>query len=154
MVPWSVIGRSGKLRVRVLASSGIATGYAEVDLKASQPGGSDAPGEVTIKLLGTSGNATALATSVAQVMVADPSGGSVDDDKLWWYDATGASLGRGNQVDLRQLPQGRNVIRVVVKRHGHFTSAKSWVVQRDGGTFTVAAAMCDPSRTPRGAPAP
>jgi hypothetical protein len=150
VVPWRLFGQSRVLAVRVLASSGIATGYADTEITAS---GGDAPSvpdtPVTLVGVGSVAEGSVTVPAVPQVLATDADGAALPDDTIWWYDGKGNSLGRGRSADLRQLGQGRHVVRVVVKGHGGRTVAKSWVVERTGDQFSVHAVMCDPPRPPR-----
>jgi hypothetical protein len=148
VIPWTLIARSRKLTVRVLASSGIATGHAEIELAA----GDKPPPDVHLTLLGNGSLSEGPyeIPAVPTVLATDGAGGQVSDVHLQWVDGRGGSLGRGRQVDLRQLPNGRHVIRVVVRGHGGRTAGKSWVVERNRDRFTLHAAVRDPPRRPRG----
>jgi hypothetical protein len=147
VVPWRVFGRSKTLCVRVLASSGIATGYAEIELSA----GERAAPDVKLTLVGSAGLAKGpvAISSTPTLLAADADGHQIDAAYVAWYDGSGASLGRGRQVDLRQLPNGRQLIRALVRGHGGRTVGKSWLVERSGDAFTVHSVICDPKRGPR-----
>jgi hypothetical protein len=148
VIPWKLISRSGKVTIRVLASSGIATGYGEMELSAGDKPPPDV--DLTLSGIGSLSKGPQGIQPVATVLATDGAGGQIPDANLTWFDGRGGSLGRGRHVDLRQLPNGRHVIRVVVRGHGGRTTGKSWVVERNHDRFTLHAAACDPPRQPRG----
>jgi hypothetical protein len=139
---------SSDLRIRVLATSGIATGYAEADLKSDKPQGPNHE----IVLVGHAPGAPEGPYSANQVLHAiavDPSGRQASTHSLVWYDNNGAQIGRGSHVDLRSLPVGQHVVRVVFRHsHGHLTS-KSWLIEKSHAAIKVHHAIPDPSLKPR-----
>jgi hypothetical protein len=145
-VPLKFVAGFETLVMRVLASSGIATGHDDIELRAE----GTKPDDVSLTL-GGHGSLTDGPIGIPAVptlLATDGTGGQVSDSHVYWYSGTGVNLGRGRQVDLRQLPDGRHVVRAVVRGHGARTVGKSWVVERGGNTFTLYAAMCDPPRKP------
>lgn len=148
IVPWQLFKASGKLLVRVLASSGIATGFGEIELQA---GDDHEPPDVTMVLpgVGPTVKGPVSLDAVPTVIATDASGKQVDDVHLSWFDGNGASLGRGRSVDLRQLPDGKHLVRCVVRGHGERTVGKSWFIERKGESFSLLSVMYDPPRKPR-----
>ena len=133
--------KGGDLRVRVYASSGIATGYAETQLKGEHVG-LDRP---RLTLLATSNAAGGRQSSfVATVLALDSTGGRIPQDRITWYGKGGNELARGRDLDLRMLPVGSQVIRAVVKRHGDGVVGKSWLVERDVGGWRLLHPIPDP----------
>lgn len=146
LIPWRLF-QQATIQVRVLASSGIATGHADIELRMrnyNQP-------DVSLKLagIGPLGNGPIAIESVPYVLAIDGSGAQVSEEYISWYDRSGGSVGRGSQVDLRNLPEGRHIIRAVVRGHGGRNVGKSWVVERTGDGYFVHAVLNDPERSPR-----
>jgi hypothetical protein len=127
------------LRVRVYASSGIATGYAETEVRKPAQSG----GRATVVLRGEPPSETPRASPVIGVMVTDASGKTVSDDLIAWYDAGGAEIARGSELDLRRLAPGRQVVRAVASRYGANAVGKSWLVERTPSGAIVHHVVCD-----------
>jgi hypothetical protein len=151
VIPWRLFTHGPRLRVRILASAGIATGAAEVEVRSQV----HQPPEVSIALVGVgvdagpSGAGGGAVPAVASVLVADAAGRQVPDQRVTWYDGAGNRLGRGSQLDLRALPPGRTVVRAVARTHGGRTVGRSWLIDREGDAFRVHATVPDPPRTAR-----
>ena len=131
----------------MLASSGIATGYADVEIRPQEY----QPPDVSLTLAGVGpiGDKPLAIDAVPHVLATDVTGAQVSDRYISWYDSSGGRLGRGRYVDLRSLPDGRHVIRAVIRSHGGRTVGKSWVIEKRAGAYLVHAVMCDPERPPR-----
>lgn len=150
MVPRRLFGDARVLRIRVLASSGIATAVAETEIRIDdQP-----PPDVSIRLPGggPTDEGPTTVSPVTRLLATDASGGQVPEDRIRWYDAGGSSIGRGSEIDFRRLPPGQSMVRAVVRGNGGRTTAKSWLIDRDGERFVVRAVICDPEREPSAAP--
>jgi hypothetical protein len=146
VIPRRLFTRGSELNVRVLASSGIATGMVESTVELQDY---EAP-EVELHLgvteaQGESGQLPA----VVSVLAVDSAGREVSPDQVAWYDSGGNQIGRGIQLDLRSLPNGTSRVRAVVRGHGGRTVGKSWVVERSGAGFALRASVTDPARTSR-----
>jgi hypothetical protein len=150
VVPWAAIRRARKLPIRVLATSGIATGYAEAVLETD---GGDKP-DVTLTLLGP-GPLTERPRpmpAVVRAIATDASGVEVPGGQITWFDSTGRTLSRGAEVDLRQLGTGQHLIRAVVRSHGGRLTGKSWAIERKGQQFFLRAVVSDPPLPPPSPP--
>jgi hypothetical protein len=115
------------LRLRVLASCGIATGMATAEAKGR---GREKP---TVQLV-TQRDGAALGNQVTAVLVA-PGGRHMELDKAAWTVA-GREVGLGASLDLRSLPQGTSEVRAFLKGSTG-TFSQSWTVRRDGGRFML-----------------
>jgi hypothetical protein len=127
--------------IRVLATSGIATGMASciLSLPVLQSNTHeiipmDAPGE------------GAPTSPILRVAVIDEAGRSVPDPDLAWYDDEGSEIGRGRSLDLQSLGEGRHMVKAVELSRGPEAADRSWLVEwREDGTLAV-------SDEPRGVP--
>lgn len=130
---------SGALCVRVLATSGIATGYdqRELSLPDYQPG----PGKVEVVLVG--GEPGMQPGGVLHAIAIDESGRELSDATIVWHDRTGAEIGRGNQLDLRSLRPDAQVVRAVV-RHSDGLTAKGWYVSHGPAGIEIKHEVLDP----------
>ena len=148
LLPWAAVRSARGSRIRVLATSGIATGYAESKLEWDGGGKPD----VTITLLGVepaAGKRQAMPPVVRAIAIG-ASGAQVTDGQIAWFDSAGRTLSRGAEVDLRQLENGQHLIRAVLRGHGGMLSGKSWAIERKGREFWLHAVVCDPPRPPPG----
>lgn len=113
-----------QIKVRVLASSGIATGTATDTVEFARSAG---PSRPTIGLVGaTSGNIPRILR--ATVLHAGAVGGS-----LAWFDENGAELSQGPMLDTGRLPEGESLIRAVASGLGPLEQ-RSWLVTKKGGS--------------------
>jgi hypothetical protein len=150
VVPWAVVRRVGKLPIRVLATSGIATGYAGTVLETDDEGKPD----VTVTMLGLEPltEKPRSMQPVVRAIAIDAGGAEAPGGQITWFDSAGRTLSRGAEVDLRQLPDGQHLIRAVVRGHGGRLTGKSWAIERKGRQFLLHAVVCDPPRPPPSPP--
>jgi hypothetical protein len=129
LVSASHLGKKKEVQLRVLATSGIATGVGEYSLaiEHAQP-----PGEPKIVLVGqaSEGELTLPQLSVIRVSVLDGLGRSVADPEILWVNEEGRELGRGRTLDLRLLPEGPQILRAVVLGQGSWASEQVWTFER------------------------
>ena len=145
LIPARLFTRRQALRVRVLATPGIATGIAETEVQLEKGD----PGCPNIVLTGVDTSQTpANAPSVLHAAVIDPAGRELPNDRMTWYGGDGTVIGRGSQVDLRTLKYGRQTIRLV-SRAGNQPIAAFWVVERTLQGFAIHHAQRVPTRGPR-----
>lgn len=129
LIPRRYFEYSSELRVRVLATSGIATGSVETAIvfDETQP-------QRPLLQLALAGVATetkpALLPNVVQSLITDSLGRQLPTDRITWYGNNGVELGRGSQLDLRILAPGRHSLRVVAQGLGGATVARTWLVER------------------------
>jgi hypothetical protein len=146
LVPRQLFASGPELHVRVYATSGIATGFADAVLELEgqhQPGGK-------LILVGGPSDATSddgkpqRMPHVLTVSVTDSAGGQVPSDRIAWYDAQGGRITEGNQLDVRSLPMGKHVVRAVVRGLGTGTIGKSWLIERSAEGTLLHHVICDP----------
>jgi hypothetical protein len=126
IVPKTLFVRA-KLKVRVLATSGIATGYTEETITLDDY----VPGGVTILLMGhdpLSASPQRIARPVLHAVALSPNGRQAPSDSIVWYDGSGAELGRGAHLDVRSLPRGRRVVRAVARQTSGHRKSKDWLI--------------------------
>ncbi len=141
LVPPRIYRRSGA-RVRVLATSGIATGYAEVELTPKKP----VQGTTSISLAGYDGTTRGqrTGTQVMRAAAVDEAGRQLKLARATWYAQDGAEIGQGPELDLRQLPIGANRVRVVMRTAGGEMLTKTWQIERDAQGHSVHSEHNDP----------
>ncbi len=110
LAPLSFVPKSlfatAKLQVRVLATSGIATGYVEETITLDD----HTPSGVSVMLVGHDPTVVVpqpLARAVLHAVAADAAGRQIPNDSIVWYDTGGTELGRGAYLDMRSLPHGQ-----------------------------------------------
>jgi hypothetical protein len=137
-IPLRLLGRRRSMQVRILASSGIATGMAECTLVRNDESSDDTPSttvvtdDVDIVLTSelTTADNVVSTTPLMHVTVIEQTGRSLADPEVFWYDQSGAELGRGRAFDLRTLPEGQHVVRAVVPGQGSGVVERAWLVER------------------------
>ncbi len=142
LIPRTLFTRDPRLELCVLATSGIATGRAcvEVRLDDYQP---QVPG---IWIVGVDPNEP-YPKSIPWVITAtasDTAGRQLDGNYLTWY-CDGAAVARGNQLDLRTFNKGRQVVRAVLRGIGNRLAARSWVVDTTQARCMLISTVCDPT---------
>jgi hypothetical protein len=145
LVPERLFIDSPELRVRVLATSGIATGIAEATLRLDGYQPSDpavelreAPGELQ--------GAMPL-PNVLHAMVRDRGGRQLTSGSIAWFAEDGQPLGAGQSVDLRNLGPGEHQLRVVVRRLGGHGLVRAWTIERTPEGFLLKEALPPPQIT-------
>lgn len=119
------------LTVRILATSGLATGYTELNLELEHP-----PKPTIDVLLAGQANGQGTRNRVLHAIAVDRSGRQVSSDLLSWHDTSGAEIGRGAFLDTRTLPEGKQVARAVVRGNDALT-AKGWLAEPTAGGLLV-----------------
>ena len=120
--------RQRLLRVRVLASSGIATGVqdAEIEIRGNHTA-SPTP-VVEVVDVGHHGHLGPVLT----VSVRHEGAAAVPDAQVLWF-TDGAEIGRGRTFDLRSLPLGQHVLSAVVLDSGSGGTQAQLLVECGGG---------------------
>jgi hypothetical protein len=137
IVPWSLL-RGRQLRVRVLATTGVNTGGAEV-LVNGDGGGNGTKGDAYQVLLldhvpDPDGAPVTHPTAVLHAVAIDAAGKTADPADLSWYDENGALLASGPALDTRQLPPGRHTVRAAVRaRTSGSAVSTGWQIEVGGG---------------------
>ncbi len=138
-VPKSLWGRDKEASLRVLATSGIATGMAACTVKIVRRGEKrPKPPEVTISLAGVSGSdATIELTPIVRVAVTSSDGTTSNAGPVSWYGSRGGLIGRGRSFLLNNLPVGVHLVRAFVADGGDGSGTASWLFERtrDGRYF-------------------
>lgn len=154
-VPKSLWKREKEVALRVLASSGIATGIAECSFAlAPRRDRTKGPREATLHLLGAEPASAASAALPPMVRVAvrsDDGTTSVAGD-VTWHGANGGLLGRGRSLPLNVLPVGVHAVTAYVADTGEGSGTATWMFERtrDGryfwhrGTITYPEPDCQP----------
>jgi len=148
LVPRTLFREDGELRLRIYATSGIATGLTEETIRLNDDGGStvnitlstDPPGQGPIPGEGVSRPLPWVPSAVAT----DVAGRQLPSDLITWYDHRGNQIASGRDIDLRTLAYGKHIIRAVVRSHGGQTQAKSWHIERTPAGCLLHATVCDP----------
>jgi len=144
LVPRHLFTEDPRLDVCVLATAGIATGRAciEVNLKDFRP---QVP---RIGIVGVDPNAPCPVPlpNVISAAAIDSAGREMDETYLTWY-RDGAAIARGKQLDLRALHMGRHVVRAVLRGTGARLLARSWVIDRTPAGCVLISTICDPPTT-------
>ena len=144
LVPRRLFVHSGKLKVRVLVTSGLGTGMDEQvieldDFKTGRP-------KSMLMGIDSSLNNSGNALNVLYSSIVDSAGRQLSEEGMNWY-GNGELLGRGNKVDLRVLKQGRHNIRLVY-RGENYVNAKTWIIERTNEGFQLLHEVCDPLPPP------
>lgn len=135
LIPQNLFATGAEVEVRVLATSGIATGSATkvVSLdnwKYESP---------SIRLLGAnpSADVPVKGMDVIRAGTFDKSGRQLDDTRSAWYAGNGAELARGSSLDLRKLGLGRQVVRFATPLVEGGFAATSWLVEGTPAGFLI-----------------
>lgn len=141
LVPGRLFDR-GVLCIRVLATSGIATGFAEEKLRWGE---APDPGPDIIVAGPSAGDQPG--GGVVSATVVDAAGAELPSARLTWYDAAGAEIGRGSRVDIRRLAEGQHSARVVYRGGEDRMTSAGVAMEVDGaGRGRIIAVV--PSRHP------
>ncbi|MCU0626677.1 MAG: hypothetical protein MUF21_09385 [Gemmatimonadaceae bacterium] len=138
VVPWSLIGRRQTLRVRVLASSGIATGLLEGEVNVTPPGGNDprTPTDEPPLVVGPRG-ALEPGGVIGSWLRARGDAAA----QFRWYDEAGGELAGGATLDLRSLPDGPHVVRAVAVGGAALQASHSMLVEKTGDVVRLVRAF-------------
>jgi hypothetical protein len=147
LIPHALFAREQRLQIRVLATSGIATGVA-TDL-ATFDGWKYTP--PTVQLLGSSASTDGPVKigSVIQAGVFDSSGRQIAGDRSSWYSSNGDELASGLALDLRKLPLGRQVVRFATPLPKGGFAAGAWLIERTPGDCLLHQQVPQPPPKPR-----
>ena len=135
LIPAALFIDSPALSVRVLATSGIATGISETTVRFDNYKASDP----TIALRGVSIEQHLPATlpDALEAVVRDSGGRPLSGDEIAWFADSGVRIGSGPWVDLRVLDVGEHELRAVVRRLGGHAIMSSWIVERTPTQFLL-----------------
>lgn len=138
-VPKWVFGRQQAVGIRVLASSGIATGEVRWEGQLA-PSPILRAARVTIGLAGMSSAAsgTVAIPALLRASVRTGRGAALPASRVFWYDHRGTEIGRGGTLDLRALSPGFHTISTVMLDAGHGPGSQNWDIEvRRGGQFLL-----------------
>jgi hypothetical protein len=138
LIPGRLFIDASELTVRVLATSGIATGMAEATPRFE--GWQPSEPELGIRGLLPEADLPAALPNVTQGIVRDAGGRQLAADGLAWF-ADGAPIGSGPWADLRVLSPGEHEVRAVERRLGRHVLIRSWIVERTPGGFVLKEAV-------------
>jgi hypothetical protein len=141
LIPRRLFGRRGQLQVRVLATTGIATGITPYTINFDKGG---APVlQLDLQGVDPEGPRPAVLPNVVRAQILDETGRQLPGERIAWYGSNGQELGRGGQLDLRVLGPGRQRLRAVVLGTGSAAIARNWTVERTAGGFLLHEATAD-----------
>jgi hypothetical protein len=133
-VPWEIFKRRDSLHIRVLASSGIATGVIDQWIKPEWPDDKTPPttpiDQPPVVISGT--GSLEPNKSVGSYLRATSEGGAV----LRWYDESGAELSGSATLNLRELPDGQHIVRAVAVGGDALQSSSSFLIEKEGERVT------------------
>lgn len=122
--------KQDNLRIRVLATSGIATGCGEVEihgLEVSRP-------KNKLQLYGEHRagrkEGGAFVSPLLRVTTLSEDGTVAGGDDIRWFDEQGREIGRGRTLDMRCLPQGQHLVSADALHLGAGAARASWLVER------------------------
>lgn len=124
-----------QIKVRVLASSGIATGSAADTVEFARPAQPSGP---TIALVG------ATSDNIPRILRAAVLHPQRATGTLAWFDENGAELSQGSMLDTGRLSEGENVVRAVASGMG-LLEERSWLVTKKGDSVISIREIVSPS---------
>ncbi len=134
LVPKSLWGRASKIAIRVLASSGIATGMTQWDGELARQKGKAPAGPPTVRIrladVTPAPRGSVDLPAVLRVAVTTEDDARTASGDIGWYTANGGLLGRGRSLPLSVLPVGTHVLRVAVQDAGDGSGDESWIIER------------------------
>jgi hypothetical protein len=134
VVPWEFFRRRKQLHVRILASSGIATGGIDDRITPEKPPDNLPPA--------TPPDQPPVVVSpngpLEPGKIVGPYLRAVSEGAAWlrWYDESGAELSGSATLDLRGFPDGQHTIRAVSIGAGSLQSTYSLLLEKEGDRVT------------------
>lgn len=138
-VPKALFGRQQAIALRVLASSGIATGEGLWEGTLRLPP-RETGRDLRISLVGVAAGATGSlpVPPFLRMAVSGFTGALAERQYLRWYDSQGAEIGRGRTLDLRTLRRGFHAVRAVALDTGQGTGSATWAIEHTrSGQFVL-----------------
>jgi hypothetical protein len=135
VIPWDFFKRRNQLHVRVLASSGIATGSIDDWIALEKPAENTppvTPPEQPPIVVSPYGLLAPGKEVGAYLRAVSEPGASAR-----WYDDAGAELSGSPTLDVRLLPDGQHHVRAVTTGGGGLQSASSLFVEKEGHRVTL-----------------
>ena len=134
VIPWDFIRRRKQLHIRILASSGVATGAFDEWIAIEPPADSppSAPPKdqppVIVSPQGPLGAGSIVGSYLRAV--AQPG------NPIRWYDEAGAELSGSATLDLRGLPDGQHTLRAVAVGGDALQASQSILIEKEGSRVT------------------
>ncbi len=143
-LPVRLIGDRDQIAVRVLATSGIATGMAQIELE--RPAKVPPP---SVELIDVS---TSPGERTIDVRAVRSDGMTIPDADLVWFDAQGREIGRGRSLSLRALGEGEHQVRAVLRDTGFGVGERTWLISVGTDGRSLAPTRCMDSEAGRSWP--
>ena len=129
----SLWDRQKLIDLRVLATSGLGTAMSHLELKCQhvpveEPGETDA----SIQLAGVSmiGKGSIPLPSVIKAIAIHNENSTHAVPDIRWYKDSGAEIGRGSTLDLRNLPYGETLVTALLMDNGKGKGTNQWLIER------------------------
>jgi hypothetical protein len=135
VVPWEFFRQRSRLHIRVLASSGIATGSIDEWITPEKPNGNGpptVPSEQPPVVVVSPNGPLEPGKIVGPYLRAVSEGGA----SLRWYDDAGAELSGSATLDVRELPEGQHFVRAVAVGGGALQASHSLLIEKEGEQVT------------------
>jgi hypothetical protein len=144
LVPRRLFIDSDELKVRVLATGGLATGVTEATLRLE----GHQPSDPTVAIReAPSDRAGTPLPNVISAVVRDAGGRQLFSDSMAWFADDGRQISAGPAVDLRTLSIGEHEVRVVIRRLGGRALVRSWRIERTPEVFVLKEVPASPQVT-------
>lgn len=129
-IPKHLFGKKRTLNIRVLASSGIATGVVEtrLELKSSNK-------QVADIVLVSEPKDNNKISSLLRAKIIKERGENLQQIECIWYNEQNIEMQRGKTIHLSKLSQGQHLIRAVIFDSIGGKHEKSWLIERKADTF-------------------
>jgi len=132
VIPKRIFNRQRQITIRVLATSGIATGVGVCQSDISYPGPRRGePPVVRLAGVPVRGNRSLPLPPVIRAVVESTGGQTQSRPEILWHDGRGAEIGRGRSFDLRNLPRGQTLLGAAVFDRGQGSAKAQWLILRD-----------------------
>lgn len=150
VIPRMLFNGERSLRVRVLATSGLATGSAETTIKVREA----PPAQLHFGLFGfdESLKETMALPNPLRPFIVDARGRQQELTSVTWYTRGGVELAR-DALDLRALREPKNELRVVARTDDGVLIARNVRIDRDGREFRLHSLTADHPQRGKRAPA-
>jgi hypothetical protein len=132
VIPKRLFDRQKQIVIRVLATSGIATGEGTCQSDCEYPGPRRGePAVLRLKGIPIEGSQSLPLPPVIRAVAQLPGGQTHSKPEIRWYDERGAEIGRGRSFDLRVLPRSQTLLGAAVFDRGRGSAYTQWLIQRD-----------------------
>jgi hypothetical protein len=131
VVPKAIFKGERLSAIRVLASSGIATGEGSWEGEVRPPRDAPTGGvEIVLSGIGTPGPGAHALPRILRAMLLAGAGAIAPGASLRWFDGKGAELGRGRSFDLGRLRVGQHQINATALNTGAGGGSATWLIER------------------------